>query len=189
MRLKDWLKILEDFKTRRIKVVHISALQVATGLKKRSLTVVLNRLEKTGLIRRVAKGWICIQPCEIWEIIKTVFPSAYISLEWALHHHEILDQEIKIITMVWLGKTKTVKTKYYTFELHKIKPQLYFGYNSRLIADPEKALLDTIYIRKKLPAEINIELLNLQKLEKYAQKYPKKIREKLKSLKIYNISE
>ncbi|RLG59296.1 hypothetical protein DRN87_05720 [Candidatus Geothermarchaeota archaeon] len=141
-------------------------------MKERSLTVALTRLEDIGIIRRVSRGWICIQPCEIWEITKVVFPSSYISLEWALHYYEILDQEIHVITMVWLGKPKVVRNRYYIFELHKIKPQLYFGYNDMMIAEPEKALLDTLYLRKKLPSELNLETLNPNKLYTYAKKYP-----------------
>jgi len=72
--------------------------------------------------------------------------------------------------------------KNYSFELHKIKRQLYFGYDSNFIAEPEKALLDTIYIRRKIPAEINVELLNLEKLVKYSKKYPKTIQKRIDKL-------
>jgi len=106
MRLKNWLEVFEYFRSRNIKVIHISALESKIDLKGKSLSVALNRLEKANVIKRVAKGWICIAPCEIWEITKVVFPSSYISLEWALHYHDLLDQEVKVITLVWLGKTK-----------------------------------------------------------------------------------
>ena len=101
-------------------------------------------------------------------------------MEWALHHHEILDQRINIITLVWLGKTKTVRTRNYIFELHKISKTLHFGFNERLIADPEKALLDLAYIRKKIPPELNIELLDNNKLEEYLVKFPRYVRRILK---------
>ena len=172
MRLREWLKIFGSFRNKDIKIMHISSLEAVTEINIRSLTVALSRLEKTGLIRRVARDWICIQPCEVWEIIKVVFPSSYISLEWALHHHEILDQEINVVTMVWLGKPKLVKTRHYIFEIHRIKPQLYFGYNANMIAEPEKALLDTLYLRRRLPIELNIELLDRERLSKYTEKYP-----------------
>ena len=176
MRFREWIKVIEDFRSRGIRVIHTSSLEAVTNMKKKSLTVALTRLEKTGLIRRVSRGWICIQPCEIWEIVRVVYPSSYISLEWALHYHEILNQEIHIITMIWLGKPKVVKNRYYTFEIHRIKPQLHFGYDDNMIAEPEKALLDTLYLRKKLSDELNLETINSQKLSNYAEKYPKTIR-------------
>jgi len=175
MRFREWIKVIEDFRSRGIRVIHTSSLEAVTNMKKKSLTVALTRLEKTGLISRVSRGWICIQPCEIWEIVRVVYPSSYISLEWALHYHEILDQEIHVITIVWLGKPKVVKNRYYIFEIHRIKPQLHFGYNDKMIAEPEKALLDTLYIRGELPSELNLESLNPNKLYTYAEKYPKTI--------------
>ena len=173
MRLREWLKIFEDYKNRGIKVLHTSSLEAATGMRMKSLTVALTRLEKTGLIRRVSRGWICIQPCEIWEIVRVVYPSSYISLEWALHYHGILDQEIHAITIVWLGKPKVVKTRHYIYEIHRIKQELHFGYDDRMIAEPEKAMLDTLYIRGDLPRKLNLEALNPSKLYTYAKKYPK----------------
>jgi len=58
MRLKDWLKIFESFKSRGIKVLHTSSLEAVTGMKERGLAVVLTRLEDIGIIRRMSKGWI-----------------------------------------------------------------------------------------------------------------------------------
>mgnify|MGYP000306507798 CR=1 FL=1 len=181
MTLLDWLKLLEDLRVRGVKILHKTAFEAFYGGKNRSLNVILSRLERRGVIKRVAKGWYVIAPCEIWEIISVVFPSAYISLEWALHYHEIIDQKINIVTLVWLGKTKTVKTRHYTFELHKISKNLHFGFDERLIAKPEKALLDTAYIRKSLPPELNEDLLDRRKLMGFAVKFPKYVIRILKS--------
>lgn len=175
MRFKDWLKIIESFRNRGIKVLHTSSLEAVTDMNRKSLIVALTRLEETGLIRRVARGWICIQSCEAWEVVKIVFPSSYISLEWALNYHEILDQEIHAVTIVWLGKPKLIRTRHYIFEIHRIKPQLYFGYNDNMIAEPEKALLDTLYLRGRLPNELNLEYLDRVKISKYLRKYPRTI--------------
>lgn len=181
MRLIKWIEAFDNLKRRGITVLHISTLEAISGMDRRSLAVALTRLENTGLIRRVGRGWICIPPCNISEIVKIVYPSAYISLEWALHHHDILDQEVHIITLVWLGKPKQIRTKHYIYELHRIKPELHFGYNNDMIAEPEKALLDTLYIRKNLPHELNIELLDPDKLLSYSKKYPKTIQKYIQS--------
>ena len=57
------------------------------------------------------------------------------------------------MTIVWLDNPKLIRTRHYIFEIHRIKAQLYFGYNDNMIAEPEKALLDTLYLRGRLPAE------------------------------------
>jgi len=181
MSILDWISLLDNFKRKGIKVIHRSALEAIYVGKDTSLSVIINRLERRGLIKRITKNWICIPPCEIWEIIKIVFPTAYISLEWALHYHEIMDQEIKVVTLVWLDKTRTI-TNTYRFEIHKISRKLYFGFDEKRIAEPEKALLDTIYIRKKIPPELNIELLNINKLLNYANNFPKRVQSEIHKL-------
>jgi len=82
---------------------------------------------------------------------------------------------VEVVTLVWLGKTRRVRSHFADFEIHKISRNLYFGFDrSTMIAEPEKALLDTIYIRGKVPAEINIDLVDKGKLLRYAEKFPKR---------------
>ena len=181
MRLRDWLKLFNEFRSRGVNVLHVSSLEAATGMKRGSLAVALTRLEDIGVIKRVSRGWICISPCRLSDIVRIVYPSAYISLEWALHYHEVIDQRIYTVTLVWLGKPKTVRMKHYIFELHKIKRELHFGYDDNLIAEPEKALLDTLYIRRSEPEQLNLENLNPKKLARYAEKYPKTIQKQIEN--------
>jgi hypothetical protein len=104
-------------------------------------------------------------------------------MEWALHHHEVLDRPSHVVTVVWLGKPRVVRSSAFTFELHRISRRLYFGFDpEKAIAEPEKALLDTIYIRGRAPPELNLDLLDPRKLAKYASKYPERVRRALPSL-------
>jgi predicted transcriptional regulator of viral defense system len=182
MKLAEWISALEQIKLDGVKIVHVSALESLSKQSAKSLSVSLWRLEKLGLISRITRGWVCIGDHEIWEVVKTVFPSAYLSLEWALHYYELIDQEVHVITLVWLGKPKTIKGRIYTFEFHKIKRNLYFGFDDRMVAEPEKALLDTIYFRNITPHELNLELLNVDKLTSYAERYPQRVRKKVYEL-------
>jgi len=183
MRLSEWVKLVEELKEKGYKVVHVSALRSMTGLGDASLNVALWRLQRLGLVHRVARGWVCLGKCEVWEVVRTAFPSGYISMEWALHYHEIIDQPSQVVTVVWLGKPRKVKSRVYTFELHKISRKLYFGFDAgKMIAEPEKALLDTIYLRGYVPPELNLDLLDLEKLVRYAERFPRKTKISIKSL-------
>jgi predicted transcriptional regulator of viral defense system len=183
MRLSEWVKLVEELKEKGYKVIHVSALRSMTGLGDASLNVALWRLQRLGLVHRVARGWVCLGKCEVWEVVRTAFPSGYISMEWALHYHEIIDQPSQVVTVVWLGKPRKVKSHVYTFELHKISKKLYFGFDAgKMIAEPEKALLDTIYLRGYVPPELNLDLLDSEKLLSYAEKFPKRLRKKVEIL-------
>ena len=183
MRLVEWVKLIESLRGSGVRVVHISALRSLTGLSAPSLNTALWRLQRAGLVTRVARGWVCLGACEAWEVVRAAFPSAYISMEWALHHHEVLDRPSHVVTVVWLGKPRVVRSSAFTFELHRISRRLYFGFDpDKVIAEPEKALLDTIYIRGRAPPELNLDLLDAERLSRYASKYPERVRRALASL-------
>ncbi|MGQ4891793.1 MAG: type IV toxin-antitoxin system AbiEi family antitoxin domain-containing protein [Candidatus Njordarchaeia archaeon] len=174
-----WIEKLGEMKRRGYNVIHRSVIETIYEGDKKSVRTVIHRLVKRGLLEKVANNWYCIPPCNIFDIVKTVFPGSYISLEWALHYHDVIDQEIKIITLVGLGKPKIVKGAY-IFELHKIKKALFFGFDEQFVAEAEKALLDTIYIRHEAPKELNLDLLDMGKLKEYSMKFPKWVRKYIK---------
>lgn len=183
MRLVEWVRLVESLRGSGVKVVHVSALRSLTGLSAASLNTALWRLQRAGLVTRVARGWVCLGRCEAWEVVKAAFPSAYISMEWALHYHEVLDRPYHVVTVVWLGKPRIVRSAAFTFELHRISRRLYFGFDpEKVIAEPEKALLDTIYIRGSAPPELNLDLLNPERVASYASKFPERVRRALASL-------
>ena len=173
MSIYKWIKAIEELKSKGIKIVHRSALEALYPHKEQSFNVIISRLSKLSVIKKITKNWYAIAPYEIWEALPMIYPSAYLSLEWALSYYEIIDQKIYKITAVWLGKTKTTTIGNTIIELHKIKKELYFGYDTKHIAYPEKALLDLAYLKKRLPKELNLELLDKQRLFRYMKKYPK----------------
>jgi len=75
---------------------------------------------------------------------------AYLSMEYALSRHGILSQSVHTCTLVTTRLPYTFRTTSATFEYHQVKRPLHWGYQDEggvLVATPEKALLDLIYIR------------------------------------------
>ena len=123
----------------------------------------LNHLEKQGVIIKIARGiWGFeagrnkISP---YDVISYLLPShrAYVSFVSALHLHGIIEQIPQSITLASTEHTKTIHTKIGTFFIHRIAPSFFKGFDwykgggSFLIAEPEKALIDCLYLsaRKK----------------------------------------
>ncbi|MCG2711140.1 MAG: hypothetical protein L6416_02270, partial [Candidatus Omnitrophica bacterium] len=77
---------------------------------------------------------------------------AYVSFVSALHLHGIIEQIPQVITLASTSHTSTVRTKIGTFTIHQIAPQFFKGFDwyrgdgSFLIAQPEKALVDSLYL-------------------------------------------
>ena len=94
-----------------------------------------------------------------FEVIPYLFARqrVYVSFISALHLHGIIEQIPQVITLASLSHTKTLHTKAGVFSVHQIAPAFFGGFDWRkgeggfLIAEPEKALIDSLYLssRKK----------------------------------------
>jgi len=131
-----------------------------------------------------------------------LYQPSYISLEWALFKYGLIPEIVFNPTSVTSKTTRTFKNNFGLFSYRHLKKELFFGYrkiseNGRiyLIAEPEKALLDYLYLNspkikthediKELRFnEIEIEKLDKIKLRKYAKMANNKSLERL----IHNIA-
>jgi len=130
------------------------------GLSGKSLSAVtqsLRYLEKQGVVSKVYRGiWIEANNPKAgpYSVIPLIFAGhrAYVSFTSALHLHHIIEQIPQVITLASTSRTRTVKTKIGTFCAHQIAPPFFKGFDwygktgTFLIAEPEKALVDCLYL-------------------------------------------
>ena len=120
----------------------------------------LNRAKKRGDIHLIIRGYyintwktrITGETPTIEQIACFVRRPSYISCEWALNAHNILDQAPSVCTVITLsssvGQRNRIDLGEVVIEYSKIKPKLFKDFeftNGAHIASPEKAILDTIY--------------------------------------------
>jgi len=117
----------------------------------------LNYLQKQGVVFKVYRGvWaeITNKPLSPYSAIPFLFPQgrAYVSFISALHLYDIIEQIPQVITLASNTHTRTIATKLGTFSAHQITPSFFTGFNwyknkgDFLIAEPEKALVDCLYL-------------------------------------------
>ena len=107
-----------------------------------------------------------------------------LSMEYALSRQGILSQNVCTITLVTTKLPYTYRTGDSVLEYHQMKRSLFRGYaieGTVLVAEPEKALLDLIYIRHvrgkymerssldSLMDDMYLEELDRKKLLSYAE--------------------
>lgn len=124
----------------------------------------LNYLSKQGMISKITRGvWgleIGNEKLNAYKIIPFLLHNhrAYLSFISALHLYGIIEQIPQMITVASTSHTRIIQTKLGTFYIHKIAPSFFKGFDwykgsgRFLIAEPEKALIDCLYIstrRKK----------------------------------------
>lgn len=117
----------------------------------------LNYLQKQGVVLKIYRGiWaeLTHKPLSSYGVIPFLFPHnrAYVSFISALHLYDIIEQIPQVITLASTMHTKTITTKLGTFFIHQITPSFFDGFGwyknkgDFLIAEPEKALIDCLYL-------------------------------------------
>ena len=178
-------------------LVRTGALARKYSLSERVVGNALRRYESQGLVERVsAKIYInhFNQQFSPQDIVNVLRPRSYISLESALVERGIISQNPSALICVTPGYPKSFRSKSVSIVYRKVSPELYWGYeekatryNKYLIAEPEKALLDWIYLNRQegLPTpldELHLQFLNLAKLRDYAQRFPRTVNETVRDL-------
>ncbi|MDD5173165.1 MAG: hypothetical protein PHG59_03450 [Patescibacteria group bacterium] len=177
-------------------------------ISKKSLsntTQSLNYLQKQGVVLKIYKGiWaeITDKPLSPYILIPFLFPlrRCYLSFISALHLYGIIEQIPQVITLASTGHTKTIVTKLGTFSLHQITPKFFHGFNwyknekGFLIAEPEKALADCLYLAgyKKKQFSYFPELrfpknFSFKKAKEWVKKIPNQKIQSSAMLKLTNI--
>ena len=157
--------------------------------------VFLTRAQAKGFVRRVMRGVyinLLREPLPaIEEVACFLRTPSYISCEWALNHHGILLQAPMVCTVLTLdtavGASRDIQFGGVTIEFSRISLHLFKGFETKNgfnLAGPEKALLDTIYLRKRIPFEDELELENIDhtQLMSIAEAFPGIVRKRLEDL-------
>ncbi|HKZ35294.1 MAG TPA: hypothetical protein VJ242_01140 [Patescibacteria group bacterium] len=147
---------------------------------KHTIYKILERLEKYKILTRLNKGKYLVADADVteFEIANYLIKPSYISLESALAHYGILSQFTYSITSVSTQKARKISVINREFEYSKITSAFFWGYktqNGSLIADPEKACLDYLYLAAKSlrNPEINewdLTSINKNRFKDYAGK-------------------
>ena len=154
------------------------------GVKKESTSFgVINRLIKSKVLVKIEKNKYLLQngKADDFSLANFLYSPSYISFETALNIYGILSQFPYEITSCTSRKTKQKTYEEKLFSYTHIKKELFWGYEKKenfLIALPEKALLDQLYLAGKglkglSLDEYDFSFINLKKLKNYLNKYPK----------------
>lgn len=185
----DWTKVLTN-EARLTDVVAVDALAAKYNLPPDSAWKATSRLARRGLLSRVSNGVYLnklVRDASATDFLDVLNPNSYVSLESALNYWGISTQSPVSLTCVTTGKPKEYRTPEFAITLRSISEHLFWGfeekqtrYSKYRIAEPEKALLDWIYLTLQNGLtphldEIDLRSLDKQKVIKYAAKYPRTV--------------
>jgi len=154
----------------------------------------LGRWVKKGYLLKLKNGFYIFpeqldQPNINFYVANRMYMPSYISLHTALAFYELIPESVTQTTSVSTLKTKRFNNLTGHFSYKNVKPKLFFGYErlsfskdkSVLIATPEKAIIDLLYLYKfynnpnelielRLNDELLPELINKEIIDSYLQK-------------------
>lgn len=119
----------------------------------------LNQWMKKGYIVKLRKEFYAFSdylemPGFARYVANRIYLPSYVSLHSALSFYGMIPEEVVQLTSVTSLKTKQFLNPFGQFAYHNVKPEMMFGYELRpmdechsiLMATPEKALLDLLYL-------------------------------------------
>lgn len=133
---------------------------VAVSCRSSSSNVIqaLMVLQKNGIVRKIARGLWVLElggaALTVYSVIPFLMPRqrVYVSFVSALHLWGIIEQIPQVTTLASTGHTRLIRTRIGDFSVHKIAPSFFKGFDwyqrggKFLIAEPEKALIDCLYL-------------------------------------------
>lgn len=165
------LKIIDFLRKEKLPLVDINLLGSLSGLKNRqSLDSFAKSLIKLQIIEKAEKGKYLVNNVgNDFIVANLLYKPSYVSLETALNLHGMLSQFPYEITSITTKRKieKDINGKLFTY--YHLDKKYFWGYEKNggaLIALPEKALLDQLYLVSKGLRGVDIEDLDLSFIDK-----------------------
>jgi len=193
MEFNSLLKLIGD------EPIFESSILLAGDVDPKLIRIQLSRWIKAGKIYQLRRGLYSIAPPyqrqqpHPFLVANHLQKASYVSLQSALSFYGLIPEVVNITTSVSTGRPEQLDTPLGTFEFRHIKTELLFGYRmtelgeqSALIATPEKALLDLIYLQPGGDSPAYLKELRLQNTEKLDKDLLRRQSEKFNTPKIQN---
>jgi predicted transcriptional regulator of viral defense system len=189
----DWAAVIRK-EAQTSSIVNADELARKYNVNAVAVTQALARQERRDLVEHIGKkiylNWLApdASPRDVVNVLRN---HAYVSLESALREYGISTQFPRALTCVTTERPKEFRGRTIRIVYRGISPHLYWGYaqkrtryGSYQIAEPEKALLDFVYLALQQgidPAldELEFERLSRRKLLDYATRFPGTVYQRL----------
>jgi predicted transcriptional regulator of viral defense system len=164
--------IIKKLYSEELSLFTISNFKKLFGIKKDNTAYkIIERLTKKAILKRLTKKryLFTLLPSDDFQLANFLYSPSYISLESALSFYGIIAQFPYQITSITSKKTKAFRIGKKEFAYSHIKESLFLGYEQKekfLIALPEKALFDYLYLCSKGLRLFEKDAFDLKKTDK-----------------------
>lgn len=189
----DWVKLITE-RARFSGVLRVDDLARELNVSEVAVGNALRRQEERGLVEHLGKKIFINRLVPDFlgrELINMLRPEAYLSLETVLRDSGVSTQSPTVLTCVTPGRPGEFRAKSVSINFRRLSRNLFWGFQERRtrygkynVADPEKALLDWVYLRRQEGSTINTDELDLQRLDRgkllqYAARFPVPVKQQI----------
>ena len=162
--------------------------------------------QEKGYIIKLRRGYYSFEEVEKGEAFRyysanKLYSPSYISMESALSYYNLIPEGVFTTVSLTTRNTTTFSTPMGSFSYRNVKAPLFFGYrllnihgHTIKMAEPEKSILDYLYLNKIDPSEMLegirlnkpqlLDLLDFNKLHQYQELFhSKKLQQRIQLLK------
>ncbi len=156
-----------------------SSLLLAGDVNPKVVRLQLFRWVKSGRINQLRRGLYALAPPyqktrpHPFLVANRLQRASYVSLQSALAFYGLIPEMVNITVSVTTGRPERLVTPLGIFEFRHIKLDLLFGYQmtnfggqNALVASPEKALLELVYLQPGGASPVYLRELRLQNLDR-----------------------
>lgn len=156
----------------------------------------VKRAMASGDLIRIKRGLYCLAeqyrkvPLDLFVVAQAIYPPSCISLHSALSFHGLIPEAVYTTTSISANRTRKFTTPLGIFEYHRVPQQVLTNGVSRvesdknafMIATPQKALLDLVYVSKSNWASVDALIADLRLDETVLQSFSQSSFDKLAPL-------
>ncbi|HMC85720.1 MAG TPA: hypothetical protein VKI61_09345 [Chitinophagaceae bacterium] len=133
----------------------------------------LNEWQHKGYVQKIINKWWRFTEIHTTEqlqyrVSNVLLQPSYVSLETALSYYQFIPEAVYSIEAITTVKTVSYSTPVGNYHYHAIKPAYFFGYFIQywdrlplLMAEPEKAIIDYLYLGSQLNKPEDLAALRL----------------------------
>lgn len=153
----------------------------------------LTEWQKKGYLQKIVREYYLFKDLQKdtslwWYIANCIYEPSYITLQSALNYYGFIPEAVFHITSITTKRTRRLDAPEMRFIYRNIKNSCYFGYkllpfrdgHHIRVAEPEKALLDLLYLEISLDSkdafeawrlnkEMILETINKRHMDQYAE--------------------
>ena len=180
----NWLQVEHAIRQRGLTLFSPQDLRHLLGASEMSVRFLLTRASQRGDVIKLRRELYVLpdRPASDLEIANRLYHPSYVSFEYALAYYHLIPEAVYEVTSATTRTSRRFEALGKVFTYHHLKPSAFTGYRSEkvggrvvLIAEPEKALVDSLYFaslgKLSLPERLDIATLQHDRLRAWANLY------------------